>query len=125
MSKSINRDLTSRTQIGRVFLLLCDPVFVRVGIGDWHTLAEVETAVGGRTRKVEVDCPHCGHRVRVEVSNDFYTARNRVSDLKLEVGPKLGFTIDSKKPERGAPEKIHSYRMVRARIGNLFEEKEK
>ena len=120
MKKNRGHDLTSRTQIGRVFLLLCDPVFVRVGTGDWHTLAEVETAVGARKRTIRVRCPHCGYGHNVELSTDFYTARNRVSELKLEVGPKKGFTIRSRPPDGVG--KTYFYRMEKVRTGDLFSE---
>lgn len=109
--KRCSHDLSDRTQIGRIYLLLHDAAFMATGVGNWHTLAEVEGVVGARTRTVWVECPQCGCEHGVELSNDFYTARNRVSELKLDAGPEMGFTIRSKKPERGSSGKIHRYRM--------------
>ena len=108
-----SHDLSSRTQIGRVYQLLRDAAYVRTGTGDWHTLDEVATVLGAKTRTMWVNCPVCGERHSVEIPTDFYTARNRVSELKKQVGPKMGFTIRSRPPAEDENGSTNRYRMER------------
>jgi len=84
---------------------------VRTGVGEWHSLVEVAGVVGAKTRTVWVNCPRCGERHAVEVPTDFYTARNRVSELKKHGKATGEFTIRSRPPREDEPGNTNRYRM--------------
>ena len=111
-----SHDLSSRTQIGRVYQLLHDEAYVATGVGDWHSLVEVAGVVGAKTRTMFVQCPNCGMGHAVEVPTDFYTARNRVSELKKHGHGVGGFTIRSRPPREDEHGNTNRYRMERLNV---------